>query len=150
MATISVIILNMLFRIGVSQQLSMVFDPQTDDNRDIVVFVANAGSEWGARPEVIQKATQALIECVDALTTNDMVKGPIKIKASFDEFSLDLLVEYEGMALELCDERPNPHDLLENEDALARLAGYMIKQMADKARVVAIDNAWQLQVHFDH
>ncbi|MGE5543546.1 MAG: uracil-xanthine permease family protein [Bacillota bacterium] len=150
LATISVIVLNMLFRIGVSQRQSLVFDPQSDDNRALMTFIENAGSQWGARQEVIQRAVQVLIESVDVLKTYAMVEGPITIEARFDEFNLDLAMEYQGTALELCDERPDANELMENEDAMARLAGYMIKNMADRSKVIVNDSTCQLQVHFDH
>ena len=150
LATISVIVLNMLFRIGVSQRQSLTFDPQADDNRELMLFMENAGSQWGARQEVIQKAVQVLIESIDVLKTYDMVEGPVRIEARFDEFNLDISVEYEGLALELSDERPDAHQLLEDENAMARLAGYMIKQMSDRSKVDIRDRTCQLQVHFEH
>jgi len=150
LATISVIILNLLFRIGVSQRQRMTFNPQSDDNQTLAVFMENAGGMWGARQEVIQKAVQVLIESVDVLKAYEMADGPVRIEARFDEFNLDLTMEYQGTALELCDERPEAYELMEDENAMARLAGYMIKKMADRSKVTASDRSCQLQVHFDH
>jgi NCS2 family nucleobase:cation symporter-2 len=150
LATISVIVLNLLFRIGVSQRQSLTFNPQSDDNRNLAAFMENAGSLWGARQEVVQKAVQVLIESVDVLKTYGMVDGLVHVEARFDEFNLDLSVEYEGRALELCEERPDASELMEDENAMARLAGYMINKMADRSKVVINGETCQLQVHFEH
>jgi xanthine permease XanP len=96
LATIMVVLLNLVFRIGTSKRHSITLTPGSEDVDKIYDFMEDSGSQWGARREVVERATSALVECYEMLSGEELAEGPITVEASFDEFSLDLQVRYPG------------------------------------------------------
>ena len=77
-------------------------------------------------------------------------EGPLVIKTSFDEFNLDVSIAYQGEPLEFPEQRPSEDEILESEDGVRRLAGYMLRRIADRVRSDAKDATALLKLHFDH
>ena len=97
-------------------------------------FFNNNGAQWGARPDVIRRAMFGTSQAVEALIENCEVSGDIRVGASFDEFNLEVYVYWHGHPLELPDQRPSNKDIMESEEGPRRLAGYMLRRNADRAR----------------
>jgi xanthine permease XanP len=74
----------------------------------------------------------------------------IRIVASFDEFNLDVEFRYSGALMEFPTKRPSEAEILEDEMAVARLAGFLIKNYADKIRSDCQHSKCRVQLHFDH
>ena len=70
--------------------------------------------------------------------------------ASFDEFNLDVEFRYSGALMEFPTKRPSEAEILEDEMAVARLAGFLIKNYADKIRSDCQNGKCRVQLHFDH
>ena len=47
-------------------------------------------------------------------------------------------------------ERPHPHELLEDEQALARLSGFLVTQYADKVKQVDLQQKRRVRLSFEH
>src|SRR5262249_11398917 len=77
-------------------------------------------------------------------------KGPLAIEATFDEFNLDVRVHYQGELLELPDRRPTDQEIRESEDGVRRLAGFLVRHNADRARATAARGRVTIHFHFDH
>ncbi len=116
----------------------------------IALGVRKQGGIWGARPDVIDRASWAIGQVIDAVTENCWRACPLAIKVSFDEFNLDVGITYQGEALEFPEQRPTEDEILESEGGVRRLAGYMLRHIADRVRSEAKGGTAHLQFHFDH
>lgn len=148
--TLLAFVLNIIFRIGIRQKVVLLYDAADGRLEDLDEFLEGNGAKWGARRDVIDRASFALHQCVEAIADYCEVRSPIRIEASFDEFDLDLTASYEGMVLELPEQRPSDAEIRGSEDGLHQLAGFMLRRNADRAKSERIDNRATIQFHFDH
>ena len=107
-AAVTAILLNALFRLGISQRASLVIYPGSDSVDGLYRFLEEEGAGWGARRDVIHMANAALVEITE--TVRLRAKTPMNIAATFDEYNLDITVSYQGEPLCLSKERPDPED----------------------------------------
>ena len=150
MATLSALLLNLLFRIGIAQHAKLQIDPRAGSSEQIFVFMEKQGGVWGARREVIDRAKSALNEFIEAVSLLEPNIGRIDADVSFDEFSLDIELRYEGEPMEFPNERPAQADLLEDERAVAKLAGFLISNYVDRVKSDRIDGHCRVQLHLEH
>jgi NCS2 family nucleobase:cation symporter-2 len=149
-ATVFVVLLNLLFRIGVTRRQVLELTPGVDSSQKIFDFMETQGGVWGARPDVIRRATAALNEFVEAAAGLGLVNGKARAEASFDEFNLDLDIRYDGTLMEFPSRRPTEDPLLDDQDAIASLSGFLIRQYADGIKAENINGRCRIQMHFDH
>jgi NCS2 family nucleobase:cation symporter-2 len=150
LATVSVIILNLIFRIGIAKRVSTRILPGEDTYEQIRIFMETCGGNWGARRDVIQRSITLLQEVMDSITTHRLSSGPVQIDVMFDEFNLNLDISYEGMLLEFPEERPYPKEIAEDNIALAKLSGFLIRRLADHIQSDCNETRCHIQVHFIH
>ena len=149
-ATLSALLLNLLFRIGVAQRAKLQIDPRADSSEQIFLFMEKQGGAWGARREVIDRAKSAMNECVEAVSLLEPSISRIDAEVSFDEFSLDIDMRYDGELMEFPSARPADADLLEDERAVARLAGFLIRNYVDRVKSDRINGRSRVQFHLEH
>jgi xanthine permease XanP len=150
LATVLVIVLNLLFRIGIRTRVALQLDPRADSAEKIFTFMQVQGATWGARKEVIDRATYAMNEFMEAAGTLDLARGKIAAEVSFDEFNLDVNLRYDGVLMEFPQERPTQVDLLSDETGVAKLAGFLIRNYVDRIKSDCVDGRCRIQFHFDH
>jgi xanthine permease XanP len=150
LATVLVIVLNLLFRIGIRTRVALQLDPRADSAEKIFTFMQVQGATWGARKEVIDRATYAMNEFMEAAGTLDLARGKIAAEVSFDEFNLDVNLRYDGVLMEFPQERPTQVDLLSDERGVAKLAGFLIRNYVDRIKSDCVDGRCRVQFHFDH
>jgi xanthine permease XanP len=149
LATITAIVLNLVLRIGIRQEESLVLEPGAAAAREIEVFLRRKGEEWGAREEVIVRASAAATEVAEG-TMGSLTDGPVEVSASFDELNLDLAVRYTGQALDFPASRPTEEEMLEDDRGFAAFAWYMAGQYADRAWSREENGRCRAFLHFDH
>jgi NCS2 family nucleobase:cation symporter-2 len=142
--------LNVLFRLGVRQTATLTVEPGRVDSKALREFMEEQGGLWGARREVIERASFNLAQSIETIASSGVARGPIKVAATFDEFNLDLGVSYDGRPLELSETRPTPEEILDGEDGERRLAGFMLRQFADRVAVSHRGERSTVLFHFDH
>lgn len=142
--------LNLLFRLGVQQRISLTLDPSADYPRAIEDFFTQRGKAWGARPDIIRRVIFGVTQLAEAVIENCNPDGPLLIEASFDEFNLDVHVSYAGELLELPQSRPTEREVREEDDGARRLAGFMLRRNADRAQSGRRDGRSAIDFHFDH
>jgi NCS2 family nucleobase:cation symporter-2 len=142
--------LNVLFRLGVRQTATLTVAPDAVDSKALREFMEAQGGLWGARREVIERASFSLAQSLETIASSGVARGPLKVAATFDEFNLDLRVSYDGTALELSETRPTPEEILDSEDGERRLAGFMLRQFADRVAVSQRGERTTVLFHFDH
>jgi NCS2 family nucleobase:cation symporter-2 len=149
-STVLVVLLNLLFRIGITKRQFLELTPGIDGSQKIFDFMETQGGVWGARREVIQRATAALCEFAESAAGLGLVNGKAEVAASFDEFNLDLDIRYDGKLMEFPNQRPTFDPLLADETSIAGLSGFLIRQYADKIKAERIDGRCRIEMHFDH
>jgi xanthine permease XanP len=149
-STIFVVVLNLLFRIGITKRQVLELTPGVDGSQKIFEFMETQGGVWGARRDVIMRATAALNEFVESAAGLDLVKGNAQTEVSFDEFNLDLDIRYDGHLMEFPSRRPTEDALLADEKAIVELSGFLIRQYADRVKAEMVNGRCRIQMHFDH
>jgi xanthine permease XanP len=150
LATLMVISLNLLFRIGVKTHVELMLAPEDLASEKIFAFMEIQGGSWGARKEVINRATSAMNEFIEGVRALELAKGDINIAASFDELNLDIDIRYRGTLMEFPVKRPSEADLLLDDNAVAGLAGFLVRNYADRIQSSSTDETCRVQLHFDH
>lgn len=158
-AALSALLLNILFRIGITQRAAMEYDEANPAASDLHDFFDRQGGIWGARREVVARAVLATSEAIEILIREGLSRGPIRIDARFDELNLDVQLRYDGQPLAIGDpagdEPGDPAGLLEaDEEALNRhmrgIAGRLIARSADRVAVSSRADGAQLLLNFAH
>jgi xanthine permease XanP len=149
-STVLVVLLNLLFRIGITKRQLLELTPGVDGSQKIFEFMETQGGVWGARRDVIMRATAALNEFVESAAGMGLVKGKAQTEVSFDEFNLDVDIRYDGKLMEFPSRRPTKDALLADEKAFAGLSGFLIRQYADRVKSEVVNGRCRVQLHFDH
>ncbi len=150
LATITVVILHLVLLIGVKKKASIEIDTKENTTEAVFNFMKIQGGIWGARPDVISRATSAIHQCIEAILINNPGLKSVAVTASFDEFNVDADVAYEGTPIAVTDKRPTDEQIAEDESALSQLAGYMIHRLADKISSETRGDANHILIHYDH
>ena len=148
--TIIAISLHLLFRIGIASHQRIEVAPGETAMEDVVLFFQRSGGAWGARPEVVAKATSALNEFLETMLTLQLHQGPILIDASFEEFNLNVDVSYQGELLEISKTRPTELELLEDDSAFIRLSGFLLTKYADQISSERKNGCCHIHFNFQH
>lgn len=145
------VLLNLLFRIGIGERAEMLLSSANTSGTKIHDFFLDLGGKWGARPEVIRKAAAAAAELHETLTEQGLSRGEeMLLAASFDEFHLRVDMSYQGEPVILGHSRPSPEQLLEDDQAFARLSGYLISQYADTVGLETSGDGQKVRMVFEH
>jgi NCS2 family nucleobase:cation symporter-2 len=146
LATVMVLVLNLVFRIGTSKRHSIALEPGTADVDKIYDFMEESGSQWGARREVVERAVSALVETYELVSGEELADGTITAAAVFDEFSLDVTVRYPGRLPE--SRGPRILDLADRD--AASLASQLLHRLADRVRLRTTGSQCEIELHFEH
>lgn len=148
-ATVLVVILSLLFRMGIKKERSLELRSGSDHLDEITQFMDDQGSAWGMRQEVITRASDAAYELINNLSLLPLRSEIITLSTSWDELRLDLEIEYSGLPIELANSMPAIEEMGTPTGA-AQLAGYLIRQYADRVKIREKDGLCRVQLHFDH
>jgi xanthine/uracil permease len=156
MGTVTAIILNQIFRIGVSQtgEVELAgFGAASKATR----FLEDKGSAWGARRDVISRAGLSVGEALEVLHSEKMLEGPVTLKAKFDEYKLLLSLSYKGRAFPLADQAHADLSAFFEEDddtaldaAMATMSSVLVKNLADKVDSASVGETAELRLEFSH
>ncbi|HWP60391.1 MAG TPA: solute carrier family 23 protein [Candidatus Acidoferrales bacterium] len=150
LATVSAIVLNLLLRMGIAKRAVFEFEPGVSSSEEVFNFMERQGAVWGARREVIYNATAALNELLESLSMPQFAQGKVQIAVGFDEFNLDIDISYSGEPMEFPGARPSRAELLADDQGMAKLAGFLVQQYADRVRSDIANGRCRIQLHFDH
>jgi len=150
LGTVTALLLNLVFRLGVRRTQTLIVNPSALDPQNIEDFMQANGAAWGARRDVIERARFNLMQSIELLADSSVTKDALTVEASFDEFRLDLRVSYDGVPLELPDKRPSNEEIISSYEGQYRLAGYMLRSLADRVQVANKGGRTTISFHFDH
>ncbi len=149
-AVVVAVVLNLIFRIGISRRATLELSPDDDAPEAVVRFLQDQGAAWGARTDIIKRVMTALTEFVDIAAPMDRVGNKIRIDARFDQFHLDIDLLYGGDPIELPETAPNLENLEDSADHLHQLSGYLIRSAATTVHSSQRGDLNLLQLHFEH
>lgn len=149
-ATVTVVVLNLVFRLGIAMTEHLEFNPATESYDRVLAFMKRQGGAWGALPAVINRASSAIIEFLELAAAQNLAVGAFDIQVRFDEFNLDVLIQYDGAQLELPREKPSLEAIWESESSFDELAAYMVRQLSDRARTGRKNGFSFVELHYQH
>ena len=148
-STIMALVLNLLFRIGIAQSAVLKLESGAPFTDPVFNFMEQQGGLWGARPDVIRKAASAMCEAMETIIVLNDVETPVEMKARFDEFNLDIVVNYQGVPLVRAKELPAIEDMLD-EKKCAEMSMFMVQKYSDHCTIESKDDNNVLKLHFSH
>ena len=99
--------------------------------------------------DVISRATDAVYEFLTNAGNLNLRSPGISVSAQFDEFRLDVEIEYQGDPIELMNRLPTQEELA-TASGIKLLSHYIIRESADQVRVKQRDGGSVLYLHFEH
>jgi len=150
LATICAVVLNVLFRMGISQKVEFEIDPSVDTSEKIFQIMEKQGGAWGARREVIFNAIAAINELLDAAPFLDLLGKKIALSVQFDEFNLDVQAVYEGRPFDIPTSMPCIDSMHDAQASSLSLAAFTMSRYVDKISFSTKDGKTQLHMHFEH
>jgi xanthine permease XanP len=134
-ASIVAILLNALMRIGIAQKASVTLVPGAARHDQVEETLTEWGEMWGLKPATALQASSAVNQLLEAVS--DLAEGDIRLDARHDDVRLDLSVIYEGAPMVFPDRAPTADELLTDDDAMGRMAGWLVRNLADRATTFA-------------
>jgi len=150
LGAVSALVLNLVLRIGIAKQKTLELTSAADASSKIFDFMDLQGGAWGARKEVVHRAAAAINEAFEAVSRLKAADTPVRVTVRFDEFNLDADVVYEGTLLAVPEQPPSKEEIIRGEDALVKLAGYLIHKSVDGLKTSSSGNICRLHLHFNH
>jgi NCS2 family nucleobase:cation symporter-2 len=147
LGTICAVVLNLIMRIGVRQRVSIKLASLGVDREAVERFLSEQGARWAARRDVIRRAIFGVVQVLEVLGDPP---GGVEVEASFDEFNLDVAIRYVGAPLTIPERRPTPREIVASEDGERLLAGYLLRQSADRINARGSDGCVEMTLHYDH
>ena len=147
LGTVCAVLLNMIMRIGVRQRVTMKLDAGHVNRDTIERFLTEQGGRWGARRDIVSRAIFGVVQLLEVV--GDVPQGT-EVEASFDEFKLDVRVRYKGAPLIIPERKPTPREIIASEEGERLLAGYLLRQSADRINCKTSGATAEVQLHYDH
>jgi xanthine permease XanP len=150
LATMSVIVLNVILRIGTSKKAHISVDADVNAVELMSDFMEAQGGKWGAPRELVQRVTSTLNEFIESAVAFDLATGRIEIEVTYDEFNLNVNILYPGKPMEFPVLRPTNEDLLRDDAAMSRMAGFLMRKYANRMKSGCEEDLCSIQLHFDN
>jgi NCS2 family nucleobase:cation symporter-2 len=147
LGTVCAVVLNLIMRIGVRQRVSIKLAPGGINREAVEQFLSEQGARWAARRDVIRRAIFGVVQVLEVVGDPP---GGIGVEASFDEFNLDVRIHYVGARLTIPERKPTPQEIVANEDGERLLAGYLLRQSADRINARGTGGSVEMTLHYDH
>lgn len=145
----SAVLLNALFRLGVRRKVRLDLAGEAAIADRVHDTMRLQGAKWAARADVIDRASFALTQLLEALGEHGRIERDLVVEAAFDEFSLVVTVSYAGSKALFPEEQPPPDAILD-DDGVERLAGYLVRRAADRLKLGGNGARQQVTLIFDH
>ena len=130
-ASIVAIVLNGLMRIGIAQKASITLVSGAGRHEQVEEALTEWGEMWGLKPATALNASSAVNQLLEAVA--DLAEGDIRLEARHDDVRLDLSVLYRGQPMAFPDRAPTADELMNDDDAMGRMAGWLVRNLADRA-----------------
>jgi xanthine permease XanP len=123
LATISAIILNLIFRIGSHRAAQLSVAPKAASWESLDEWLRRQGQDWGVSPEDLLRASEAVREAFSLIEEGRLTEDPVVVKITFDEMDFVLDLSYHGGPVDLPPPRELPADYGEKMPFVRGLVG---------------------------
>jgi NCS2 family nucleobase:cation symporter-2 len=147
LGTVCAVVLNLIMRIGVRQQVSITLAPGGINREAVERFLSEQGARWAARRDIMNRAIFGVVQVLEVVGDPP---GGVQVEASFDEFNLDVRIRYVGVPLTIPERKPSPKEIVESEHGERLLAGYLLRQSADHISAQGNGASVEMILHYDH
>jgi xanthine/uracil permease len=157
MGTLTAVILNLIFRIGIAKTDEITLTgPQ--DSAKATRFLEDCGVSWGARHDVITRAGESVVEALEALHEAKLMEGPANLKATFDEYKVALALNYPGRGISFAGSRSvDLTQLMEDgagdealDAAMSNMSAHLLQKLADRVSCDESGDRATLHLQFSH
>jgi NCS2 family nucleobase:cation symporter-2 len=141
LGVVSAVILSTLFQIKNQTREQRSFDALHSSLDDVVLFLEQQGRSWGARPEIISRAEYATWQAFEILTDHGLIdlqhddNDKVTLQTLFNEYSFTVTLLYKGSLLSLTSHPPSHEEMLNDENGVLQMAGYLLYRLADKVKI---------------
>jgi len=149
LATVIAVALGLLFRLGLHKTRSIQLRSGENNLDTINQFMEEQGAARGMRQVVVSRAADAIYEFVTNSGDLQLRSDLFTVNAQFDEFHIDVEIDYDGPPIELSDRMPTMEELA-NGTGIAMMAQYVIRTSADHVRVKPRGTHSTVFLHFQH
>jgi xanthine permease XanP len=152
---LAAVLLSAVFRLRDRTHDRRSFDARHSSLDDVIAFLEQQGKSWGARADVVRRAEYAAWQAFEILTEHGLMSATagvaetIELETIFNEYTFTVVLYYEGAVLPLTLHPPTHEEMLENEDAVLRMAGYLLHRLADQVRARRSDGHSELRLIFN-
>lgn len=146
-ASIVAILLNAIMRIGIAQKASVTLLPGEGRHEQVEETLTEWGEMWGLKPATALHAGSAVNQLLEAVS--DLAEGDIRLDARHDDVRLDLSVLYRGQPMVFPDRAPTPDELMNDDDAMGRMAGWLVRNLADRATTISRGGEQGVMLRFE-
>jgi len=147
LGTVCAVVLNLIMRIGVRQQVSIKLAPGGINREAVERFLSEQGARWAARRDIMRRAIFGVVQVLEVVGDPP---GGVEVEASFDEFNLDVRIRYVGAPLTIPERKPTPKEIVESEHGERLLAGFLLRQSADSISAHGNGASVEMILHYDH
>jgi xanthine permease XanP len=147
LGTVCAVVLNLIMRIGVRQQVSIKLAPGGINREAVERFLSEQGARWAARQDIMRRAIFGVVQVLEVVGDPP---GGVEVEASFDEFNLDVRIRYVGVPLTIPERKPTPKEIVESEHGERLLAGFLLRQSADCISAHGNGASVEMILHYDH
>lgn len=149
-ATISAVLLNLLFRIGIRKSSATIIETDESGLERLGKMIRQQGRAWGVESEILEETTKTAKQVVHLIEDGRLADGPITARISFDDVSFLLDIHYTGDLLRLPAKRlQTDEDMLEEQPMARGLSGFLLGVHPDQMRCWVNDAQCHIQLVFE-
>jgi xanthine permease XanP len=146
-ATVSIILLNLLFRIKIRKSYALIFDHASISMKTLIEKIQEQCAEWGLSAESIKRCTASTKELISQVAKGNLAESQIKLSIHYDQIDIIVEVEYQGNLPPYCSQESNPF-LVEEQFFTTGLAGFLSNIYPDKLESDAVEQLCRIRLHF--
>lgn len=143
------IVLNLLFRIGISRKATAQVPAGADTFEMAETFLTGAGRQWGLERDRVAAAVPVTALALDMLFHNGLAQGDVVLSVRVDPNALSVLASYDGEAVHPPEDRPDPESLLGTPAERVAVMAYLLGHLADDAQFTRLQNRRCIVLRFD-
>jgi xanthine permease XanP len=133
-ATVLVVSLSLLFRMGIANKIKSRIDAGPMAAESIHSIMEEQGAAWGMRREVVLRAQHALVEVANSVYLLNPGMKNFELTLSYDEVKLEGVIGYKGMPIHIAESAPSVSEMA-TEQGIAALSTFLIRQYADRVKI---------------
>lgn len=139
-----------LFRLGATRRQQTSLSLDGSQHEAVLHFVHDAAASLGAHADSVKRAVMAATEFIELAPSVVASGTPIQLSASYDDFTLRILIRYVGQPLERSDKTASPEaqHIDDGDEALRRFGVSLMTRMCDEIKIGQSDRDCSVQLSF--